>query len=746
MISPYEAVAAAINRRPAFVAGIIICAIIIAFYGTTLTSMETGTDTYVDKDTGRSILLNQYADTFQSSTIMLLVEGDDVLSPDVLEYLAMLGDDIRNERYVSSVSTIADVLTGANGGTLPRSRAEISRAEEQAPESVLSSMVPSQMMTIGVITLEPGLSESSEFGIINSIASICEHSGAPPGVSVKVTGNAAFSQQMSDEMGTSMGTLILAAMALMVIAVGILFGSVRYRLLSVGIVASGLILTFGVMGLAGMKISMVTIAAFPVLIGIGIDYAIQFHSRLDEEVRTSPLPVAIRTTITKSGPSILYAMLATSMGFIAMWISPLPMIRSFGQVCVIGVFSCYIAAILIVPTFATIVHYRPVEVPAGRGPGMVERYDAAIGALVGKVARHPVPVLIACALIAFGGMQVDGFIKVNTNEKTFVPPGMPAKVDLDKVTRVMGPSSSTPIFVRGDGVATIDGLAWIREFQEYEERDYRITGSHSIVDEILQYNDGKMPQSDAEVDRALARIPEARRDRYLSGNSMALIEFSTIAMDNDVGMSFIEKMQQDIAWIAPPPGITATITGEGEMFTNLIREIREGKTTMTLLGFAMIFGFLFLVYRRIGKAVTPLVPIALIVGWNALIMYVLGIDYTPMTATLGSMTIGVASEYTILIMERCYEEQANGAPLLEAIRQSVQKIGTAITVSGLTTVFGFSALMLSAFGIISNFGVLTVISVAFSLAGAIVIMPAILALTGKERDAAPTAEKAALST
>jgi len=42
--------------------------------------------------------------------------------------------------------------------------------------------------------------------------------------------------------------------------------------------------------------------------------------------------------------------------------------------------------------------------------------------------------------------------------------------------------------------------------------------------------------------------------------------------------------------------------------------------------------------------------------------------------------------------------------------------------------------------------VLTVISVAFSLAGAIVIMPAILALTGKERDAAPTAEKAALST
>jgi len=42
--------------------------------------------------------------------------------------------------------------------------------------------------------------------------------------------------------------------------------------------------------------------------------------------------------------------------------------------------------------------------------------------------------------------------------------------------------------------------------------------------------------------------------------------------------------------------------------------------------------------------------------------------------------------------------------------------------------------------------VLTVISVAFSLAGAIVIMPAILALTGREHGAAPAAEEAASST
>jgi uncharacterized protein len=68
----------------------------------------------------------------------------------------------------------------------------------------------------------------------------------------------------------------------------------------------------------------------------------------------------------------------------------------------------------------------------------------------------------------------------------------------------------------------------------------------------------------------------------------------------------------------------------------------------------------------------------------------------------------------------------------------IQQIGTAITVSGMTTVFGFAALMISIFGIISNFSTVTVISVFFAHASAIIVMPAILVLVSafeeKEHD------------
>ncbi|OPX62633.1 MULTISPECIES: RND family transporter [unclassified Methanoregula] len=739
MPDPYETLASLIVSRPKMVAVIFCMLLATAFVGMSFISMATGIDTYVDKDTRRGMLLDKYLDTFQSDNLMILIETDDVLDPVVLEYIDRLERDVVQERYVRGASGITDLVKGQNGGVLPGSTAGISRIREGIPPELLALYVPSGTMSIMVVNVDQGLGDEQGFTLVENVEKRVALSHPPPGVSVIVTGNQAYSKEMSDEMGSSMGTLIMVAMVLMVIAVGLLFGHVRYRLLPVFIVGTGLIFTFGVIGFSGMPITMVTIGAFPVMIGIGIDYAIQFHSRFDEEVQKSPIHNAVTTTITKTGPSVLYAMLATAMGFLALSISPLPMIRSFGITCVIGICCCYLSAIVVVPVFGILVQYRPVtEAVTKHRTGElsnVERFNRLVGSVVKTVSRHPVPVLAACILIAAAGFQLDNEIIVNTDEKTFVPPDMPAKVNLDKVRRTMGETSGIPIYVQGSDLVSPDVIRWMAGFQEYEAmHNSKITGSASIATYVLQYNNNTLPETDYELTRVMEKIPRQIRDRYVSGNGVAVIEFTLVSMPNDVAMSMIERMEKDLDWYEPPPGVYASITGTGEMFTNLIREIREGKTRMTILGFAMILAFLYLVYRKFVKAATPLVPIIMIVGWNGLIMFLLAIDYTPLTATLGSMSVGVASEYTILIMERYYEERENGLPLLEAIQYSIQRIGTAITVSGMTTVFGFAALMVSAFGIISNFGTVTVISVFFALAGAIIVMPAILVLVGRMED------------
>jgi len=706
----------------------------IAAYGMTMVSMETGSDTYINKDNARGILFDKYTDTYQSDMILLVIETDNVLDTGVLRYMNDLQRDISDESYVASATSITDLLKEMNGGSLPTSSAEIIHAKEVIPEEYLARYLPSNMMSLIAITLEPGTTHEVREQVLNNIDSIISISNPPPGVTITVTGNPAFQKEMQEEMGTSMGVLIGAAMLLMVLAVGVLFSHIRYRFLPVLIVAAGLIATFGVMGFAGIRISMVVIGAFPVLIGIGIDYAIQFQSRFDEEMRRSSVSAAVRTTIMQSGPAIFYAMVATSLGFAAMWLSPIPMVRDFGLICIIGVFCCYAAALIAVPTFGILVGYTPKTDPGvTAGNHHMEKYDTLLGSIAVKIAKNPVPLVLALCFIAFVGIQLDATIPVNSDEETFVPSDMPAVLNLKKVTRTMGATQTLPIYLRGDGLLSPDALEWMAGFQEYEvAHNDKITSSTSIVTYLKHYNGGTLPSNRHEIDAVMERIPDSVKNRYVSGTMESVIEFSIVDMEMDATRSLLNDIKKDLEWYRPPAGIAAAPTGTLELFTSLMDDITQGKTRMTLLGFGLIFAFLVLVYRKV-TAISPIIPIIFIVGWNGLVLYLLGIEYTPLTATLGSMTIGIASEYTILIMERYQEERELGMDVYEAIQTSVSKIGTAITVSGMTTLLGFSALLLSSFNIIKNFGLVTVITVGFSLAGAIFAMPAILSLMSRVR-------------
>jgi hypothetical protein len=747
----YDWLAREVTTRPGLVAAVTVLIFLVALFGTTLLSMETGSETYLDKNTPRGVLLDHYTDTYGSDAIMIIFETDNIRDLGTLRYIDNLQADMANEQYVVGVSGIVDLLKQGNGGTLPRSSAEVNQIIERAPPGMVSRYMPSKMMTISAVILEPGLSSDRLEQVLGNLQGVVALSHPPPGLSVTLSGEPAFSQEMQQAMGSSMGILIAAAMVLMVVAVLALFNHVRFPLLSVLVVGVGLVLTFGFMGLAGIPISMVVIGAFPVLIGIGIDYAIQMHSRMDEEIRKGPLAAAVTTTITKAGPSVLIAMLATSMGFIAMLLGPIPMVGDFGIVCTIGVMSCYLAALIIVPVFGVLVHYRakkpkgllddvaacelswkgcetpPVHKEGSRG-SYIERYDALLGRTAYRIAKNPVPVLVLVFLVAMVGFQMDSMVPISADEKTFVPQEMPALQDMNKVTRTMGATTTIPVVVSGSGVVSPLTLRWIGDFGEYVvTRNDKITGVTSIATLLAQYNGGSLPQTDREVEQALARIPEGTAKRYLNGNSEAVLEFSTVDMEISQARDLVEILRKDVEWYPPPPGVTVRVTGMLEMFSTLMEDIANSKTLMTVLGFVFILAFLLLVYRRF-HAVAPLIPIVAIVGWNGAIMYLLDLPYTPLTAVLGSMTIGVASEYTVLIMERVDEEMARGLDLLPAIQTSVQKIGTAITVSGMTTVFGFAALTVSEFNIISNFGITTVITVGFSLAGAILIMPAVLAL------------------
>ena len=337
----FERLAGIINQNPRRVAAVIGIVFIIALYGMTLITMETGNDTYLEKDSKAGILNNHYADTFSSNSLILIVETSDPLDPQVLSYIDELERDLRQQDNVVGSASVVDLLKSANGGILPQSKGEIDRIVALIPAEIKATAIPSNVLTLVQISLSEGLSEDAKSATFKNVEALVDNNNPPPGVKISVSGSTAFAEQMKTEMGSSIGVLIGAAMVLMVVVMGILFAYARHRFLPVLFVGIGLTTAMGFMGLAGIKLNMAVMGAFPVMIGLGIDYGIQFHARLDEEARKGSLDKAVTVMVTRTGPAVMYAMLATCMGFIAMFISTVPMIRSFGLVAMIGVMSLF---------------------------------------------------------------------------------------------------------------------------------------------------------------------------------------------------------------------------------------------------------------------------------------------------------------------------------------------------------------------------------------------------------------------
>jgi hydrophobe/amphiphile efflux-3 (HAE3) family protein len=526
------------------------------------------------------------------------------------------------------------------------------------------------------------------------------------------------------------------------------------------------------MGYVKIPMSMVTMSAFPILIGVGIDYAIQFHNRLEEELREKGNKRrAVIETVKHTGPAVLIALVMTALGFFSLFTSSVPMIQDFGKLLLIGIIMCYFSAIFVgVATISIFDKYsdknplrkavqkiklavKPVGPETKLKPEDTvvkeRRVEKSMRKLTDLTIKYDIIVLGVATLLCFGGLYLDQSVPVQTDVTEFVPQDMPALVDLIHMGKIMGGSDELNLIIKVKDTANPDVLKWIDRFSEHEvEVNSHIYRASSIVPLVKERNGGVIPDTSQEIEAIYADIPEAQKNRYMYGKNMLLLNFNIGNAVSDLKVTGIKELssvvKQDLQWMPAPPGTAVTITGNSIVFTEVITALTSGRVEMTFLGLVLVLIGLYIVYRDWLKAVVPVIPMLIVIGWSGGVMSYLNIAYTPLTATLGALILGVGSEYAILMMERYFEERDKGASPMKAIHMTSSKIGSAIVASGATTVFGFAALIASPFPMIADFGTVTVIDILLALLASFVVFPPLMVLLDIRREkkrGAGTAEK-----
>jgi hydrophobe/amphiphile efflux-3 (HAE3) family protein len=550
----------------------------------------------------------------------------------------------------------------------------------------------------------------------------------PPGTSAQVTGETAMMLEVQQEMMRSMMIMLAAAIVMMIIALWFTFSHARWRLLPLPIVLVGVVFTGGIMGLTGVPLTMVSMAVFPILIGLGVEYAIQFQNRMMEELGTGKDPGdAVVATVKNIGPPVMYSVMTCLLGFLSILSSPVPMIYDFGLMCMIGVAVCFVSALFLLLSILVLI------MPKGRQVRQMTEQHGIIEKVIERVAetttRHPVVIIVALVAM-FAGYALDPTIGVEIDQSTFAPQDLPSVVLFRSMTNAIGYKTADMVIqVKAHDVTAMDAVKWMDEFSRYEQSNNPDILAVSSIDTLLaSYNGGTVPDTLPDIQNLLDLIPWDEQRRYIDDyrtTSILIMQVSDLSTDQYISM--LRRVERDLKFLNPPAGITATLSGDSQVMLQTLGSLTTDRLQMTLVSGLMVLIGLLIVYKgNWVRAVVPVIAVVIVTGLSCIVMILLHLRYTPLSVTLGALTIGIGIDFSILHMSRYYEEKAKGHPPRDAMRIATAKIGNAIFSSASTVIAGFGALVMSNFSILSNFGLVTIIDFVMALCSAFVIMPPLL--------------------
>ncbi len=147
---------------------------------------------------------------------------------------------------------------------------------------------------------------------------------------------------------------------------------------------------------------------------------------------------------------------------------------------------------------------------------------------------------------------------------------------------------------------------------------------------------------------------------------------------------------------------------------------------------------LVLAFGALVAAVLPLVIGFLAIAVSLTIIGIVA-RFTPMSIFVLNMTtmigLGVGIDYSLLVVTRFREELRRGIRRREAAVNTMMTAGTAVVTSGLTVVVGFAALLLTPLVETRSVGLGGLIVVAVAVLLSITLLPALLAILGRDIDA-----------
>jgi uncharacterized protein len=538
--------------------------------------------------------------------------------------------------------------------------------------------------------------------------------------------------------------------------------------------AGGLLQRLGVLGELTEVAQIVPI----LIIGLGVDYGIHLTSRYRDEVGSGlSVDAGATRAIGTVGVALVLATVTTAIGFLTNIVNPIPALSDFGILASLGILASFILMLTFVPALRLLLDRRAEA--GGRLPtdGMGATSSRLLPQLIGRTSvlaeRAPVPTLIVMGLL--GGLGWLGLSNISTEFSftDFLPEDAPFAVTLEIIQDEFsgGFGETTQVLVEGDALASPAGFnalsaaaASMADTPDVIVVDTpqgaraQVRSPVTVVQSLFIPGPDGMPADPSAAQAALtagfdpttgriaddgdvlAVLDAARAGRgaelatvlaLTDGRpSAALLEIGTQAGESEA-LPLRDALLADLTPVSDA-GLAVIVTSQYVITGTITDALVDSQVSSLLITIVVATLVLMLSFgienRRPFLGVVTMVPVALVVLWTFGLMYLSGIPFGPVTATLTGLAVGIGVPYTIHMARRFEEDRNRFSDLNEAIRATMTNTGGALAGSALTTAAGFGILVTSTLTPFRQLGQVVAYAILLSLIGAVLVLPSLLVL------------------
>ena len=641
---------------------------------------------------------------------------------------------------------------------------------------------PSASSTMWIIEISGELSPDERLQRSVELREILEENAGKEGSALHygVVSDDLVSYDINESTLDNLVWLLILSILVVVLVLALAFRSIMMVAAPLLGLTAALVWTYGIRALAGSDFSILEVAVAPVVLGLGIDYSIHLQRAYEKarEDSDSPAEAWVRSfSILRL--ALTLSVVTTAFAFLANFLSPLPPLKSFGLTLALGVVSAFVASTVTVGALHVLVEKttgnvarRSLEFPGftNMATEFQRRHTAIILLAVAGLTLSSVLVSVGqldtkFELTDFLGEEMEVIEVRNSMYDSYevealksvdilIEPssGMDALTgerdllkELERLdnrlawtTNVVTPEGTDTARPSYDGIYPIlrDAIENDQTFGEMYnigvfDGAVGVTGEFSEGDLALAI--GFLLENDTVGEPIRGQTWGERTSSYVAltedGNALKFLRMriDVTAGNSEESSGLANQFKEFEQDLEDATGARVHLSGDLILVHNVLSGLVISQVESTAFSLAVSLIVLVSLTRRFGPSLVVILPVGLAGTWVVGAMAVLDINWNVLTVMITALTIGLGIDYSIHVWRKFESNREQGMGTWASMRDMYSTTGAALIMSAGTTICGFMVLLLSPVPVIKDFGLVSSISVAFSLILALLVLPGLLA-------------------